>query len=181
MIKKIFIDPGHGGTDNGAAWGDKLNYVEEDDANLSIAFFLKYELLLMNDYQIKLSRETDQYIHLSERCRLANEWKASCFISIHCDAFHNRTVSGMSVHCYKKNMLAYSLMDQMAWAFPTHKMRGVKESPEFHVLKGTKMKAVLIECEFLSNLRTRRFLKEPENQVDMAKAIKKGINKFYGG
>ena len=41
---KIILDPGHGGDDNGAAWGEKFDYLEEDDLNLIIAFLLRYEL-----------------------------------------------------------------------------------------------------------------------------------------
>jgi N-acetylmuramoyl-L-alanine amidase len=33
-MQKIFIDPGHGGEDNGAAYGGRLDYVEEADLNL---------------------------------------------------------------------------------------------------------------------------------------------------
>jgi hypothetical protein len=37
-MKKVFIDPGHGGEDNGAAWGERYDYLEEDDLNLIISF-----------------------------------------------------------------------------------------------------------------------------------------------
>ncbi len=47
----IVIDPGHGGTDNGAVYG----FTEEDDINLGISFYLDYELRLnSNNRMIKL-------------------------------------------------------------------------------------------------------------------------------
>lgn len=175
---KIFIDPGHGGNDNGAVWKDKLGYIEEDDTNLSIAHFLNYELRLLQ-YKTKMSRVRDEFVSLTKRVDMANGWKANAFVSIHCDAFHNTTISGMSVYHFPNspNMLAHSVMDQMRLNFPNHIIRGVKEA-NFAVLRLTKMKAVLIECEFLSNPNMRRFLKEPGNQVDLAKAIATGIDKY---
>jgi N-acetylmuramoyl-L-alanine amidase len=58
--------------------------------------------------------------------------------------------------------------------FPGHTDRGVKLS-NFYVLRHTKMPAILIECEFISNPEMRKFLHEPENQFAIANAIAGGI------
>jgi N-acetylmuramoyl-L-alanine amidase len=73
-------------------------------------------------------------------------------------------------------MTANFIQDSLLSQFPDHLDRGVKKAG-FYVLKHTNMPAVLIECEFLSNPNHRRFLKEPENQLALAGAIKTGIMK----
>ena len=170
----IVIDPGHGGKDNGAVWG----YTEEDDTNLSIAYLLRCELK-QRGYEVYMTRERDIQVLLSERTAFANNRSADLFVSIHCDAFHKETAQGMSVHihlnCSKQSKrIARSVLIALVDMFPDHRNRGIKQS-NFYVLGRTKMPAILCECEFLSNPETRKFLKEPENQLDLARAIAKGI------
>lgn len=173
-MKKIVIDPGHGGDDNGAVWG----YAEEDDINLIVSFLLRCELE-KRGFDVPLSREADLFIPLYSRTRRANDMEADLFVSIHCDAFHNTMASGMSVHvhpdCSDATVdIATNIITKMAERFPDHRTRGVKAS-DFHVLRETIMPAVLIECEFMSNPETRKFLKEPEHQLGLARAIAHGV------
>ncbi len=116
---------------------------------------------------------------LIARTYLANRIRADMFVSIHCDAFHKTTAKGMSVHVHPESSdaavdLAASITAKMSDRFPDHRNRGVKAS-NFHVLRETNMPAVLIECEFISNTETRKFLREPENQLGLARAIAEGI------
>lgn len=174
VSKTIIIDPGHGGEDNGAVW----EYVEEDDINLGVSFLLRYELI-QRDIKVLMTRETDESVPLHVRTDYANRMQADLFVSIHCDAFHKTTASGMSVHVHPECSFASletagKIKRMLAARFPDNRNRGVRKS-DFHVLRHTKMPAVLIECEFLSNPETRRFLRKPENQLGLARAISKGI------
>ena len=177
----ICIDAGHGGKDNGAQWGDKYDYVEEDDLNLIISFLLRYELLFAG-HTTQLTREKDKLVALRDRVLIANNMNADLFLSIHADAFHNTTAKGITTHVYPNcskstRSFAERIQSELIKSFPSHTNRGVKES-NFYVLRKTKMPAILIECEFLSNPKTRRFLKEPENQLAIAQAITEGIDKY---
>jgi len=171
---KIVIDPGHGGEDNGAAWG----YAEEDDINLSVAFLLRCELE-KRGVEVLMTRERDVFVSLSDRCMAANQAGADLFVSIHCDAFHKQTASGISTHVYRRASqismdVAGKIQKALASRFPGHVNRGVKPAG-FYVLKNTMMPAVLIECEFISNPETRRFLREPEHQLAIARAVARVI------
>ena len=175
MKSTILIDPGHGGKDNGAEYG----YAEEDDTNLSIAYLLRCELQ-QRGYIVRMTREKDEFVSLSGRVNLANEMRADLFVSIHCDAFHKATAQGMTTHihpnCSKMSReISHSIQTALSSKFSKHKNRGVRES-NFYVLRETKMPAVLCEMEFLSNPDTRKFLREPENQLELARAITAGIN-----
>lgn len=176
MKSIIMIDPGHGGpADNGAVYG----YTEEDDTNLSIAYLLRCELQ-RRGYVVSMTREKDEAISLSERVNFANEMRVNLFVSIHCDAFHKQTAQGMTTHVCPKcskisREVAHSIQTALSSKFPKHRNRGIKES-NFYVLARTKMPAVLCEMEFLSNPDTRRFLREPENQLRLAQAVTNGID-----
>ena len=177
MIKMVIvIDPGHGGDDNGASYG----YEDEDDIALSISYLLRCELKASNILAF-LTRERDEFLSLQDRCSFANNLPADLFVSIHCDAWHQETVKGISTHIYRESSkasitFAEAIQNSLLSVFPNHLNRGVKKAG-FYVLKHTNMPAVLVECEFISNPETRKFLKEPENQLALAKATKEGIIK----
>ena len=78
----IVIDPGHGGKDPGAIGPSGIR---EKDITLAIAKDLKNELESRN-YEVVLTRDSDVFIPLSDRSKLANKLKADLFISIHCNA-----------------------------------------------------------------------------------------------
>lgn len=170
MSKLIMVNPGHGGKDNGAAYG----FVEEDDINLAISYLLRCELQ-MQGHTVAMTREKDIDMSLANSVNFANDINAELFVSIHCDAYHKETAHGMTVHVSpnaskESREVASKIVRFLSDMFPQHRSRGVKES-NFYVLRKTKMPAVLIECEFLSNEETRKFLHEPENQLYLARAI----------
>jgi N-acetylmuramoyl-L-alanine amidase len=80
-VKTIVIDPGHGGKDPGAL-GKKS---QEKDIVLSVAKLLKKKLT-KEGFNVKLTREKDVFIELSQRANLANKWDGDLFISLHCNA-----------------------------------------------------------------------------------------------
>lgn len=175
-IKSVCIDPGHGGIDNGAAWG----HAEEDDINLAVAYLLRC-LIQIDGTEVWMTRENDIYVPLEARCTFANGVGAGLFVSIHCDAWHNETTRGISTHIHtgagvETEAIAKRIHTALMAAFPSHVNRGVKRS-NFYVLnpRRTRMPAILVECEFISNPDMRRWLSEPEHQFAIAHAISGGI------
>src|SRR5699024_11444864 len=79
---KIFIDPGHGGSDGGAA----ANGLKEKDVTLKIAKKIRSRLGNYEGVGTKMSRTTDKYISLTGRTNMANSWNADFFLSIHINA-----------------------------------------------------------------------------------------------
>jgi len=132
-----------------------------------------------------MTRKKDEYVSLEQRSLMANIKRPDLFVSIHCDAYHIKTVSGMTVHVYQHPSMgalqaAKMIERQLLIHFPQHRHRGIKKS-NFHVLRETQMPAVLVECEFLSNPDTRKFLREPENQKRLAQAISRGSFRYLEG
>jgi N-acetylmuramoyl-L-alanine amidase len=96
----IVIDPGHGGIDPGTigAGGTK-----EKDVVLTVAKRLQEQLNKIDGYQAHLTRNGDQFLSLKKRVSIVQEHKANLSISLHVDAFHDRSISGASVYCLNEN------------------------------------------------------------------------------
>jgi len=92
---RVVIDAGHGGHDPGNIGYDKA---KESDVVLSIAKKLGgYIEKNLPDVEVIYTREKDVYVGLEERGRIANRAEADLFVSIHADAWHERSVRGASV------------------------------------------------------------------------------------
>ena len=95
-VKRIIIDPGHGGKDPGAV-GNKQYY--EKKIVLKLALMLKKELKkALPKIDILLTRETDKFISLEKRTAFANSKKGDLFISLHCNALENTKVRGIETY-----------------------------------------------------------------------------------
>ncbi|MEN3046523.1 MAG: N-acetylmuramoyl-L-alanine amidase [Candidatus Hydrothermales bacterium] len=81
-IKRIVIDPGHGGIDVGALG---KGGTKEKDVNLKVAKFLKEELVKMG-FEVFMTRDKDTFVSLSERTKFSNNVGADIFVSLHCNA-----------------------------------------------------------------------------------------------
>ncbi|MDR2081421.1 MAG: N-acetylmuramoyl-L-alanine amidase [Campylobacteraceae bacterium] len=79
--KHIVIDAGHGGKDSGAVYGKFL----EKEAVLQIALILGKELE-NRGYTVIYTRQSDKFLKLRERTKIANDKNADLFISLHANA-----------------------------------------------------------------------------------------------
>ncbi|MEQ4924945.1 N-acetylmuramoyl-L-alanine amidase AmiC [Proteus hauseri] len=96
----IMIDPGHGGEDPGAIGKYKTR---EKDVVLQIARRLR--TLIDKDAKMKayMTRNEDVFIPLTVRVAKARKMQADLFVSIHADAFTDRSARGSSVFALSKN------------------------------------------------------------------------------
>jgi N-acetylmuramoyl-L-alanine amidase len=92
-VKRIVIDPGHGG-DPGATSQSGLM---EKELTLDIALRLK-RLMADGPYEVLLTRETDRWLSLDKRVGFANDNKADLFISIHANWMEPRTIRALETY-----------------------------------------------------------------------------------
>lgn len=157
-IRKIVIDPGHGGKDSGAR---AVNGVLEKDLNLQLALALREKLVSVG-YQVIMTRDRDVFITLDRRAEIANECAAEFFISIHHNSSAtNANASGMEIfvinpddhgewrRCAASVFPAWMIQKEQAGVNGSFG-RGVKFA-RFKVLRLVKSPALLIENAFLSN------------------------------
>jgi N-acetylmuramoyl-L-alanine amidase len=90
-IKLVVIDPGHGGIDEGAVYG---NYREKDIV-LDIALKLgNYITSRFPETKVIYTRTKDVFVPLHQRATIANKNKADLFISIHINYVESKSVQG---------------------------------------------------------------------------------------
>jgi len=104
-LKRIVIDPGHGGTDPGAKG------IYSTEAAISLAISLKLASYInesLPDVEVVLTRTTDIFNSVVEKAKIANAAKGDLFICIHsnsADPRRNREIIGYTNKTYtvKKN------------------------------------------------------------------------------
>lgn len=173
MSKIICVDAGHGGKDPGAC----SNGVQEKEIALKIALKVK-ELLLMNNLDVVMTRESDRYDTVNEKARKANLAKADLFISIHCNAAEEPNANGTETLSYDLTGKSFQLakcVQQELTNICQRRNRGVKERKDLAVLNSTQMPAILVETAFISNEEERKLLQKEDFQNKLAVAIVKGI------
>jgi N-acetylmuramoyl-L-alanine amidase len=93
-VRRVIIDPGHGGHDTGTIGADGT---KEKDVALAIAKKLR-TVLTEQGLEVVLTRETDRFVRLEERTRLANVGRGDLFISVHCNSLPQRHFRGVETY-----------------------------------------------------------------------------------
>jgi N-acetylmuramoyl-L-alanine amidase len=97
-IATIVLDAGHGGSDPGAVSSPNTGQIKEADLNLRLTNILG-DLLEEKGFQIIYTRNNkSSNPTLQGRVAIANNVNADLFLSIHHDAFINKSDHGISTH-----------------------------------------------------------------------------------
>jgi N-acetylmuramoyl-L-alanine amidase len=94
-LRKIVLDPGHGGKDPGAIGAGGI---AEKEIVLSIAKKLATKLRKDLRVDVVLTRKDDRFVALEDRTALANAENADLFISLHMNASENTEAKGIETY-----------------------------------------------------------------------------------
>ena len=181
----IFIDPGHGGKDNGTSYGS----IVEDELNLKISKYL-YESIIEDggmcyltrneDYDLSYSYSKNHKVDdLNNRIKYIDSSNASLFVSIHLNYYPNDNVNGIQVFYQNKNenskLIAVTLQNILNNENSKNKKTKVGK---YYLLDNSKTTGVIIECGFLSSRIDRNKLMKDTYLKYLANLIKKGINEY---
>jgi N-acetylmuramoyl-L-alanine amidase len=92
QVRRVVLDPGHGGNDPGAIGPGGLR---EKDVTLDIAHRVAPILSREMGIVTMLTRDDDRYVALEERAARANAFHADLFVSIHCNAAEDPSHRGV--------------------------------------------------------------------------------------
>ena len=98
----IVLDPGHGGIDTGATGnGGTL----EKAVVLDFALMLRDKLIATGRYDVRMTRDTDVFIPLRERVKIARSLEADLLLSVHADSVRigRDQVRGAGVYTLSEN------------------------------------------------------------------------------
>ena len=173
----IVIDPGHGGPDVGAT----RNGVYEKDIVLSVSKQLG-RILQQMGYAVIYTRTEDIDLDLEPRVQIAENARASAFVSIHVNSLSASAsqVNGVETYHAPGASLGKSLAEfvhEQIIASTGATDRGVK-SARFHVIAKTSMPAILVETGFITNPSESAKLVNSAYQERLAEAIARGMDQF---
>ncbi len=95
-VKRIVIDPGHGGKDPGCYFSEAIR---EKDIVLDLAKRLKKKIEgRLLGCEVLLTRMNDLFVPLDERTAFANVKKADLFISLHVNAHKQASIFGVETY-----------------------------------------------------------------------------------
>ena len=179
-MKKVVLDPGHGGSDCGAIALDNKYY--EKTINLEVAKLVQ-EKLMKKDVYVYMTRTKDETLTLEDRVNYSNDINPDIYVSIHANSTLQGESYGLEVHYYKDDSLALAntIHSNFASAKNLKKWetidRGVIKS-RFYVINHTEAPSVLIEIGFISNALERDKLNTKERKEQIAESIAKGILEY---
>ncbi len=94
-VRRIVVDPGHGGKDPGAIGPSGL---KEKDVTLRLAKKVAAHLRKELGAEVILTRDRDVFVPLEQRTAIANAQKADLFISIHTNAAPSSRLRGIETY-----------------------------------------------------------------------------------
>lgn len=195
-VKKVMIDPGHGGKDTGAIG----KHIMEKNVALQIAKKLR-DLLKAKGYQVIMTRTGDTFPTLQQRVDLCAKHQPDLFISIHCNSAGAKSARGIETYCMtpagsastadtkpsnKKEKGNTFDKNNARLAIETHKHvlanaktldRGIKHA-RFFVLKNASCPGILLETGFLSNYYDERNLGSAAYQAKIAKGLADAVSAY---
>lgn len=157
LIRKIIIDPGHGGNDPGAIGRTGLR---EKDLVLDISKRVK-EQLNENGVDILLTRDRDRFIPLDKRAQIANERDVDFFVSIHANAARLKDARGFEVY-YLSNAV-----DDNARAVEAAENSFLKFDDSSFQRRNTDLEATVWDLVYTENR---------QESIELAKYITKAVD-----
>lgn len=198
----VVLDAGHGGKDGGAV---SAGGVAEKDLTLDLVRRVRREVARDDDLRVYLTRDNDVFLELDDRSRLATQWKADLFVSIHMNSSPDPSSKGIETYIVSKaGAPATNAQDQrpstrysaqggnsfdaassvLGFHLQKRLVRGTQQedrglrNARFVVLKDAPCAAALVECGFLSNYGEARRFSDAAQLDATAAAIARGISDY---
>ena len=170
--KTIVLDPGHGGSDQGAA-SSKHKDVTEKVMTLKTAKELE-KMLKDEGAKVKLTRSKDEYVKLKDR-----QADGDVFISIHNDALESSNPHGLTVYYHHEShkdfaKTLHTSINQKSILSD----RGVRNE-NFQVIRQAKSPAVLLELGYISNPTDENLIVDRKYRHIVETGIVDGLKVYF--
>lgn len=175
-MSTVVVDAGHGGKDPGAqAYGYAESWVV-----LPWATELA-RVLRRRGHEVILTRDSDVFVELAERARIANDAGADLFVSLHANAGNSPgargpwsiyaapSAEGRRIAASLQGVLAVAMQGTPDAVFPDES--GWVGGRRLAVLRQTKMPAVLVELGFMTNPKDLSMLRDPDKRRETCASL----------
>jgi N-acetylmuramoyl-L-alanine amidase len=171
----VVLDAGHGGQDPGTIG---INNLTEKHIVLPISLDVA-EILRKEGIDVRMTRDTDNFISLEGRTDYANEIDADLFVSVHANAINlsRPDINGLETYYYQSGRRLAEIIHWSVLNGVNIRDRGIRRA-RFYVLRHSKMPAVLVEVGFVTGAEDAPRLESPTHRRQMAEAIARGIIQY---
>lgn len=200
-VRRIMLDPGHGGKDPGTI--NRALKLQEKSLVLDLTARVE-RLLRAEGYEVLMTRRDDRFLSLDARGALANAQKADLFLSLHFNSAGSTSVEGVETYAFtprdqpstsRSRLVAsdrrtYAANEQDVWntllgyhvqreltGLPRAQDRGLKRA-RWDVLRDLECPGVLIESGFVSHPREGRDIGSAAYRQKIAEAIVAGVKAY---
>lgn len=199
-VRRIMLDPGHGGNDPGKQHARYNEKTVAFDTAVRVKAALEKQ-----GFEVLLTRSKDASLDLPARPALAGKFAADLFVSIHYNSAgtNDTTSEGIETYCLtppgmRSTNVARGKADvssepgnrfdsrnmQLAWSVQRHLLastrgedRGVRRA-RFAVLRTLPCPGILIEGGFVSSRREGALIGSPSYRQQVAEAIAAGVTEY---
>ncbi|MDF2840876.1 MAG: stage sporulation protein [Clostridia bacterium] len=175
--RRFVLDAGCGDEDGKSK---QSNGLDEKEINLDIVQSLA-RLLQRDGATVKLTREGNKDVALSDRAAISNFEKPDFFISILQNSFAGPGVSGTEVYHFRgdkeSEKIAKLIIDEVSKAIDS-KNRGVRTA-EFYLLRQVRASAIILQLLYITNPNDGEKLADPAMRQKAAEAVYQAILKYY--
>ena len=142
---------------------------------LDVAQRLK-KRLRKEGYKVVMTRDSDVFISLGERVRIANRYRDAVFVAVHFNSASRAGANGIETYYYSNESarLAANIHRQVVGGTTTEN-RGIRRRGYFVLRRTTSIPAVLVECGFLTNPGESRLALQSSYRERLADRIADGI------
>ena len=198
-VETVVLDPGHGGTDQGASsrWGTEKGFA------LDVALAARRELIRAG-YRVEMTRINDVGVSLEERVNFAIRFPHAVIVSIHLNSSsggagvesyalapegvpsnasseHHVSGAGLERHAGNtldgQNIALTAAIHAAVLSRVSVFDRGVRHA-RFHVLRDIKIPAVLLEGGFISDPAEGQRIATGNYRQQLGTAIAQGIQNY---
>ena len=167
----MVIDAGHGGFDRGGIPGQR---VPEKVMALDVAQRLE-KRLRQAGYRVVMTRDSDVFIPLGERVRIANSYRDAVFVCIHFNSATRAGANGIETYYFSNKSAALAAhIHRQVVSGTTSDNRGIRRRG-YYVLRRTTIPSILVECGFLTNPTEAQLALESGYRQRLADRIADGV------
>jgi N-acetylmuramoyl-L-alanine amidase len=163
----VIVDAGHGGKDPGAR--SRRTGLTEKVLTLDMARRLRSEL--SGGFRVVMSRDSDVFVDLDERVKLANRYPNGILVSLHFNESAAR-IAGPETYWWRVDSytLARRVQSRLSGAAEQHNSRG-QVRRRLRLTRNPMIPCILVECGYISNSREGKSISDPGYRSKLARAI----------
>jgi N-acetylmuramoyl-L-alanine amidase len=166
----VIVDAGHGGKDSGAS--SRRTGLTEKMLTLDMANRLRGEL---RGFRVVMTRNTDAFVDLDDRVRLANRYPDGILVSIHFNESSPR-FAGPETYWWRvdSSTLAKRVQGHLSSVTDQHNSRGLVRR-RLRLTRNPMIPCILVECGYISNSREGKAISNSSYRNKLASAIASAI------